>query len=134
MMECGLVFCFEQKPAYEMRISDWISDVCSSDLPCRRHHDAHDSAWPGLRIHAGRSEIAGERSSGRRPCRGQSGVGPTLGPAEDVRRSETRTGNAVMSTTTRARPAALNVTPNATERIREQIGRASCRERGCQSV
>src|SRR3546814_6169054 len=27
------VFCFKQKPAYEMRISDWSSDVCSSDLP-----------------------------------------------------------------------------------------------------
>src|SRR3546814_10878616 len=26
------VFCFKQKTAYEMRISDWSSDVCSSDL------------------------------------------------------------------------------------------------------
>src|SRR3546814_13977094 len=100
-----------------------------------------------MRMRDGRSDVC---ASDLRPCRGQSGVGPTLGPAEDVRRSETRTGNAVMSTTTRARPAALNVTPNATERIRElmakapegtvgvrlstpkQIGRASCRERVCQ--
>src|SRR3546814_1014412 len=30
---CGLVFVFfKQKTAYEMRISDWSSDVCSSDL------------------------------------------------------------------------------------------------------
>src|SRR3546814_8053797 len=31
----GFVFCFfffKQKTAYEMRISDWSSDVCSSDL------------------------------------------------------------------------------------------------------
>src|SRR3546814_2679669 len=27
------VFFFRQKTAYEMRISDWSSDVCSSDLP-----------------------------------------------------------------------------------------------------
>src|SRR3546814_17298939 len=27
-----IVFCFKQKTAYEMRISDWSSDVCSSDL------------------------------------------------------------------------------------------------------
>src|SRR3546814_10102435 len=27
-----LFFFFKQKTAYEMRISDWISDVCSSDL------------------------------------------------------------------------------------------------------
>src|SRR3546814_16048595 len=26
------VFFFKQKPAYELRISDWSSDVCSSDL------------------------------------------------------------------------------------------------------
>src|SRR3546814_8506658 len=44
-MSCGmcsgycllrLVYCFcfsKQKSAYEMRISDWSSDVCSSDLP-----------------------------------------------------------------------------------------------------
>src|SRR3546814_8683538 len=34
----GLVICvffFKQKTAYEMRISDWSSDVCSSDLPMR---------------------------------------------------------------------------------------------------
>src|SRR3546814_18245818 len=28
-------FFFKQKTAYEMRISDWSSDVCSSDLVCR---------------------------------------------------------------------------------------------------
>src|SRR3546814_16965095 len=27
-----LFFFFKQRPAYEMRISDWSSDVCSSDL------------------------------------------------------------------------------------------------------
>src|SRR3546814_10525368 len=27
-----VVFLFKQKTAYEMRISDWSSDVCSSDL------------------------------------------------------------------------------------------------------
>src|SRR3546814_17249607 len=26
------VFLFKQKPAYDLRISDWSSDVCSSDL------------------------------------------------------------------------------------------------------
>src|SRR3546814_10504692 len=29
------VFCFKQKTAYEMRISDWSSDVCSSDLAAK---------------------------------------------------------------------------------------------------
>src|SRR3546814_3248436 len=30
-----LFFLFNQKTAYEVRISDWSSDVCSSDLPRR---------------------------------------------------------------------------------------------------
>src|SRR3546814_15015523 len=35
-MSVIIVYCFfffKQKTAYEMRISDWSSDVCSSDLP-----------------------------------------------------------------------------------------------------
>src|SRR3546814_10257750 len=34
-----MLFCFffKQKTAYEMRISDWSSDVCSSDLLPGRH-------------------------------------------------------------------------------------------------
>src|SRR3546814_7265534 len=31
LCECRVVF-FKQKTAYEMRISDWSSDVCASDL------------------------------------------------------------------------------------------------------
>src|SRR3546814_12483236 len=30
--EISVIFFFKQKTAYEMRISDWSSDVCSSDL------------------------------------------------------------------------------------------------------
>src|SRR3546814_7031658 len=31
-LRCCPFFFFKQKTAYEMRISDWSSDVCSSDL------------------------------------------------------------------------------------------------------
>src|SRR3546814_3285709 len=33
MILCSRFFFVKQKTAYEMRISDWSSDVCSSDLP-----------------------------------------------------------------------------------------------------
>src|SRR3546814_6181642 len=36
---CCLFFFFKQKTAYEMRISDWSSDVCSSDLGYASHHN-----------------------------------------------------------------------------------------------
>src|SRR3546814_4317574 len=32
LLKFFVVFFFKQKTAYEMRISDWSSDVCSSDL------------------------------------------------------------------------------------------------------
>src|SRR3546814_8412161 len=32
-MSSYLFFFYKQKTAYELRISDWSSDVCSSDLP-----------------------------------------------------------------------------------------------------
>src|SRR3546814_3452002 len=38
-------FFFKQKTAYEMRISDWSSDVCSSDLSGQQFMgDAHESS------------------------------------------------------------------------------------------
>src|SRR3546814_8425257 len=36
-MCCSVFFFFKQKTAYEMRISDWSSDVCSSDLARDMH-------------------------------------------------------------------------------------------------
>src|SRR3546814_21151341 len=41
---CLFVFFFKQKTAYEMRISDWSSDVCSSDLQEKRRLTAQP--WP----------------------------------------------------------------------------------------
>src|SRR3546814_6621874 len=35
LIVCICFFFFKQKTAYEMRISDWSSDVCSSDLRLR---------------------------------------------------------------------------------------------------
>src|SRR3546814_6005291 len=37
-MYCSWFFFFKQKTAYEMRISDWSSDVCSSDLQVHQQH------------------------------------------------------------------------------------------------
>src|SRR3546814_873853 len=37
---CVGFFCFKQKSAYEMRISDWSSDVCSSDLSAPKRSEA----------------------------------------------------------------------------------------------
>src|SRR3546814_16564687 len=55
-----MIFFFKQKTAYEMRISDWSSDVCSSDLPhlCpelrwqMRQFGLHDDLGQGAEIAA----------------------------------------------------------------------------------
>src|SRR3546814_1846194 len=68
-----LFFFFKQKTAYELRISDWSSDVCSSDLSIRprrprRARDrssaragAGDRAWSRRRGGGGGSERPGSR-------------------------------------------------------------------------
>src|SRR3546814_7156504 len=45
----GLIFFFKQKTAYEMRISDWSSDVCSSDLSSMTVPRAHSYSADGVR-------------------------------------------------------------------------------------
>src|SRR3546814_12561130 len=46
-----LIFFFKQKSAYEMRISDWSSDVCSSDLTKVSEH-VEDALGKGAEIAA----------------------------------------------------------------------------------
>src|SRR3546814_3892230 len=58
---CVFVFFFKQKTAYEMRISDWSSDVCSSDLldieteaqiiaRYQREHETSDATFGPLEL------------------------------------------------------------------------------------
>src|SRR3546814_13506340 len=67
---CLFVF-FKQKTAYEVRISDWSSDVCSSDLGIGRSvHDRRGTGLCGLRLAPERN--AGCRCGARSlyPCAG----------------------------------------------------------------
>src|SRR3546814_3614897 len=63
------MFIFKRKTAYEMRISDWSSDVCSSDLRCgeRAAGPWHPTAHNG-------------RTGGRHLCLGERGVAQRLLP------------------------------------------------------
>src|SRR3546814_12426198 len=56
-----LFFFFKQKTAYEMRISDWSSDVCSSDLLCRSWllTEDHRRVRPGV-LHPGIEAMAAD--------------------------------------------------------------------------
>src|SRR3546814_12919223 len=85
------IFFIKQKTAYEMRISDWSSDVCSSDLVVRvRTHNTN---------------------------------------------IRTNTKINTNQTTTITTESYINPTTNhMPQQHRNQIGRASCRERVCKYV
>src|SRR3546814_3147207 len=64
-------FFFKQKTAYELRISDWSSDVCSSDLqqqsgrPAQRRRRLEGPIVEGVGLaHAGRRRSGSSARSG----------------------------------------------------------------------
>src|SRR3546814_3590295 len=82
-----VVFFFKQKTAYEMRISDWSSDVCSSDLQQRDAVRVEGQVWRHGRVAGAQAEGArgGERpaqtaAGGRhaRQCRAEGSRGKKL--------------------------------------------------------
>src|SRR3546814_8076478 len=69
LFACCSFFFFKQKTAYEMRISDWSSDVCSSDLRRSAHGQALHPQIRSLRARASlnrREPIRERRSEERR--------------------------------------------------------------------
>src|SRR3546814_12905719 len=131
-MLCLFFFFFNQKTAYEMRISDWSSDVCSSDLTrdrCTRHRHRPTKPLP-LHPRPRRS---------RRPRRPQS----RLNRLEPPRRGPTTPSIRIKTMTVAPHFQFLNGSLHA-ERVplndlaRDfgtplyEIGRAQCREKVCQ--
>src|SRR3546814_2069588 len=87
-----ILFFFKQKTAYEMRISDWSSDVCSSDLardiPVV---DDEGPVEPGLSLVEHRApDDAGHPGAERPPALEQAHVGADAHVVEKQRRSEER--------------------------------------------
>src|SRR3546814_7379206 len=99
-----VVFFFKQKTAYEMRISDWSSDVCSSDLNQCASRSTDAALWWSF------------------PWRSMSGF---------VRRRSAQTKPQQVSGATRMHGLSER---DICSKFITQIGRASCRERVCQYV
>src|SRR3546814_8780944 len=53
-----VIFLCKQKTAYEMRISDWSSDVCSSDLGPEHRRDHHVAPGPDAAVGAQQHVVA----------------------------------------------------------------------------
>src|SRR3546814_16724268 len=93
-MFCCVFFFFKQKTAYEMRISDWSSDVCSSDLAPRALTGEHCSH----RIDASRSasHATGSTFCPEGSCTSKCKWGPVDCPR--LRSEERRVGKECVST------------------------------------
>src|SRR3546814_3033582 len=104
-----MFFFFKQKTAYEMRISDWSSDVCSSDLAGVT--SALDFRQAESLLTQAETELAGLH----------------LAKAQNDNFLAVLTGGPL--------PAGLHAPmPLADQKSGQEIGRASCRERVCQYV
>src|SRR3546814_8334207 len=101
------IFFFKQKTAYEMRISDWSSDVCSSDL------QAIGALSAAIKL-----ARAGLREPGK-PIGCYLFSGPTgVGKTEAARQLA----------------LSLGIELTRFDMSEYKLGRASCRERVCQYV
>src|SRR3546814_15089441 len=113
------MFFFNQNTAYEMRISDWSSDVCSSDLP---------SPIAGVELERARALDRGAviiailRDS-------RLGAGIDKGPRHRQIQPEALDRNRPPAPPV-PRVTILEIPELAEEG--QEIGRASCRERVCQ--
>src|SRR3546814_13828250 len=112
------IFFFKQKTAYEMRISDWSSDVCSSDLGAdengrRRRNRAREYHRPPRQA-GGRARFRGSETR-RGRCDGR----------EDA--AAPRVVLALTEMLTRI--GLISFVPSEVEG--REIGRESCRERVC---
>src|SRR3546814_6401499 len=107
MLSCGcfVFFFFKQKTAYEMRISDWSSDVCSSDLHFAM---ALIERLAVIRVHAQPYFRASAAAHLREPVRIRERLSRE---ADDVGLARDQHGLRLLEV---------------------EIGRASCRERVCQ--
>src|SRR3546814_9813755 len=106
-----MFFFFKQKTAYEMRISDWSSDVCSSDLALVHFLTALGALGHHRVQRLARRTLANDHVQ---PLTAQPCDGSVLVLPDDIRHADLlRTG--------------------AHEKGHKN-GRASCRERVCQYV
>src|SRR3546814_179943 len=109
IFHCFIFFFFKQKTAYEMRISDWSSDVCSSDLRTRTIQPLAETPHRAAILKKLRSR-------------------PTV--------TGSAIALAILMVVVLAAPffAPQNPYDLASLNLLDEIGRASCRERVCQYV
>src|SRR3546814_2957629 len=122
------VFFCEQKTAYEMRISDWSSDVCSSDLPPMKTQLFAAAAAAALTVSMTSAAFA-SCESGEIVVKFAHVVAAKGSP-----KGETATALSARVNDEMNGKLCMEVYPNSQLYDDDKIGRAWCRERVCQYV
>src|SRR3546814_1748170 len=119
-------FFFKQKTAYEMRISDWSSDVCSSDL------QMIDDI--GGRARSGIDHAHLDRERQPPPVRSGHAIAVAIGGGDDNFVPAARQADSFGRILQQVEAYLDQHVAAAAHLGKRQIGRASCRERGCAYV
>src|SRR3546814_20329585 len=125
------IFFFKPKTAYEMRISDWSSDVCSSDLHA---HSALHTSQVATRNHGRWLIVDADLETGRTPVHeldGALGLDGGNSAVDILWHNISTVHEAARHVLAVARVALGHHVGWLEPRVGDQIGRASCRERGC---
>src|SRR3546814_7073646 len=95
---CFYFFFFKQKTAYEMRISDWSSDVCSSDLDELSYDKYNEKADRIFRVVQHGTWSGGEFNLAVTSAPYASALKSDYPEVEDARSEERRVGKECVST------------------------------------
>src|SRR3546814_16982721 len=135
-------FVFKQKTAYEMRISDWSSDVCSSDLiknavlpyVSRRAGQALARAQAQREVGSAlnTADITPADAASRIRIRAAENVPASVSDLDDATRQLTGYSSRGMGPGQRA--VRDHVQRRHSNMAHRTIGRAACRERWCKYV
>src|SRR3546814_6876807 len=123
-----IFFYFKQKTAYEMRISDWSSDVCSSDLkrwcfaPSLALGLGTDTRFTLSYVHFEEDNIP------------DYGLPLTNGKPTDGTRRSNWYGFRDVNTEETDSDSVMGELEHDFSGWLTEIGEAACRERGCQNV
>src|SRR3546814_16817788 len=137
-----LFFFFKQKTAYEMRISDWSSDVCSSDLMAgvviglkREEDGAAHARTPALAARASSAAHSSSMTAADRSPSPISASGQSAAAARGVHLAIHQPISAALPASSAQAALICASTPLRVYAAHSfwnwEIGRGSCRERVC---
>src|SRR3546814_13573896 len=120
-----MIVFFKQKTAYEMLISDWSSDVCSSDLKKIGESIGEEECMMTKSMALLGTSLVGSMLGMTMPAHAQDAATPQMG-VQDILVTARRQEESLQTT-----PLAVTALGEAALRRSQEIGRTALREERC---